>query len=60
MRHMVTMGIGRWESAVKKSTDLDILPPPSCGGWDSLLETLDLKPLCLTWPPQEKQLIKPS
>lgn len=54
------MGIGSWESTVIKSTDLGILPPLSCGGWDSLLETLDLKPLCLTWPPQKTQLIKTS
>lgn len=60
IRHTVTMGIGSWESTVIKSTDLGILPPLSCGGWDSLLETLDLKPLCLTWPPQKTQLIKTS
>lgn len=54
------MGIGRWESTVIKSTDLDTLPPLFRGGWDSLLETPDLKSLCLTGPPQEKQLIKTS
>lgn len=47
--------IGRWESAVT----IWIFFLLSCGGWDSLLETLDLKPLYLTRPPQEKQLIKP-